>query len=326
MRTRTLGSEAQGSALRTSAVGLGCMGLSFAYGSHDDVERDERRGTAVIRSALDLGVTFLDTADIYGPWRNEVLVGKAIAGRRGEVQLATKCGVSSFSDPSRHLDGRPEYVRRACDASLGRLGTDVIDLYYLHRVDPQVPIEETVGAMSELAAAGKVRFLGLSEVDGAALRRAHAVHPITAVQSEYSLFTRAPERAVLPACRELEVGFVPYSPLGRGLLTGAITTRAALAEDDWRRRYPRFEEANLHRNLALVDRLKPVAERHGATLGQIALAWLLHQGDGFVPIPGTSRPERIEQNAGAAEIRFGAEELAEIDAAVPDAEVSGARF
>ncbi|MFD0206403.1 MULTISPECIES: aldo/keto reductase [Saccharothrix] len=326
MRTRTLGGEVGGAALRTSAIGLGCMGLSFAYGRHDDVESDERRGVATIHRALDLGMTFLDTADIYGPWRNEVLVGKAIATRRAEVQLATKCGVSSFTDPGRHLDGRPEYVHRACDASLRRLGTDVIDLYYLHRVDPVVPIEETVGAMAELVTTGKVRFLGLSEVSGEQLRRAHAVHPISAVQSEYSLFTRTPEADVLPVCRELGVGFVPYSPLGRGILTGAITSREDLDEDDWRRRYPRFSDENLHRNLALVARLRPIAERHRATLGQVALAWLLHQGDFHVPIPGTSRPERVVENAAADEVEFTEEELAEIAVGIPGTEVAGARF
>lgn len=319
--TRTLGTAAP---LTVSTMGLGCMGMSEFYGS-----TDEQQGIDTIRRALDLGVTFLDTADMYGPFTNERLVGKAIAGRRDEVQLATKFGNERAEDGRRlGINGRPEYVHAACDASLQRLGVDVIDLYYQHRVDQTVPIEDTVGAMGELVVAGKVRHLGLSEASPDTIRRAHAVHPITALQTEYSLFTRDLEDEILPTLRELGIGLVPYSPLGRGLLTGAITAEADLEGTDARRTayFPRFQGEALDANLALVARIREMAEARGATPGQLALAWVLAQGPDVAPIPGTRRVRYLEENVGAAGITLGADDLAALDAAVPRDAVAGARY
>ena len=319
--SRTLGTDAP---LTVSALGLGCMGMSEFYGT-----ADEQTGIATIHRALDLGVTFLDTADMYGPFTNEQLVGKAVAGRRDEVQLATKFGNERRPDGSRvGINGRPEYVRSACDASLQRLGVDHIDLYYQHRVDPTVPIEETVGAMAELVEAGKVRHLGLSEASAATIRKAHATHPITALQTEYSLFTRDIEDEILPALRELGIGLVPYSPLGRGLLTGRITSEDALDENDSRRSayFPRFQGEALEANLALVDRIRSIAEARGCTSGQLALAWVLAQGDDVAPIPGTKRVKYLEENVGAASVSLTAEDVAALDSAVPRDAVAGARY
>lgn len=304
-----------------SGIGLGCMGMSFAYGS---VEED--RAVATLDRALELGVTFVDTADIYGPYANEELLGRALAGRHGDVQLATKFGGRSLEEPDRAPDGRPDYVRRAIDGSLRRLGVDHVELYYQHRVDPQVPIEDTVGAMAELVIAGKVRFLGLSEPSAATIRRAHAVHPISAVQSEYSLWTRDVEDEVLPTLRELGIGLVPYSPLGRGFLTGAITSPEDLAEDDWRRSNPRFQDENFQANLDLVDRVRVTADAKGVTPAQLALAWALAQGDDVVPIPGTTRPQRVEENAAALEIELSEADLGQIDRAAPAGAAAGDRY
>jgi aryl-alcohol dehydrogenase-like predicted oxidoreductase len=317
---RTLGTT---SPLTVSALGLGCMGMSAFYGTPD-----EEGGIATIHRALDLGVTFLDTADMYGPHTNERLVGRAIAGRREEVQLATKFGNVTLPDGTRRIDGRPEYVRSACDASLERLGVDHLDLYYQHRVDPDVPIEETVGAMAELVAAGKVRHLGLSEASAATVRRAHAVHPITALQSEFSLFTRDLEDEILPTLRELGIGLVPYSPLGRGLLTGAITTESVLEENDTRRSgyFPRLNGEGLTANLRLVDAVRAIAEEKGCTPGQLALAWVLAQGDDVVPIPGTKRVRYLEENVAAAEVVLSPEDLTRLTAAVPRDAVVGDRY
>jgi len=318
---RTLGVA---SPLTVSAMGLGCMGMSEFYGTGD-----EQQGVDTIRRALDLGVTFLDTADMYGPFTNERLVGKAIADRRDEVDLATKFGNERSEDGARlGINGKPEYVRSACDASLERLGVDHIDLYYQHRVDQTVPIEETVGAMAELVAAGKVRHLGLSEASAETIRRAHAVHPITALQTEYSLFTRDLEDEILPAIRELGIGLVPYSPLGRGLLTGAITSEDALEGGDSRRTayFPRFQGEALDANLVLVARVRELASAKGVTPGQLALAWVLAQGEDVVPIPGTKRIPYLEENAGAAAIELTADELAALTAAVPRDAVAGARY
>ena len=310
--TRVLGSA--GAALTVSTLGLGCMGMSEFYGSTDETE-----ATATIHRALDLGVSLLDTADMYGPFTNERLVGRAIAGRRDEVVLATKFGnVRNPENPSdRRIDGRPEYVRSACDASLQRLGVDHIDLYYQHRVDRSVPIEETVGAMADLVGAGKVRFLGLSEAAPATIRRAHEVHPITALQTEYSLWTRDLEADILPVLRELGIGLVPYSPLGRGFLTGTITSPDDLAADDFRRSNPRFVGDALQANLTIVDAVRTVAQQQGATPGQIALAWVLAQGDDVVPIPGTKRVAYLEENVAAAAVELSAAALEQLDLAVP---------
>jgi aryl-alcohol dehydrogenase-like predicted oxidoreductase len=319
--SRTLGTAAP---LTVSALGLGCMGMSEFYGAPD-----ESAGIATIHRALDLGVTFLDTADMYGPFTNEQLVGKAIAGRRDQVQLATKFGNERRPDGSRvGINGTPEYVRTACDASLQRLGTDHIDLYYQHRVDPNVPIEETVGAMAELVEVGKVRHLGLSEASAATIRRAHATHPITALQTEYSLFTRDVEDEILPTLRELGIGLVPYSPLGRGLLTGTITSEDALDENDSRRSpyFPRFQGAALEANLALVDRIRAIAEAKGCTPGQLALAWVLAQGEDVAPIPGTKRITYLEQNVDALSVTVTPEDLATLDEAVPRDAVAGPRY
>lgn len=317
IQTRQLGD------LTVSTMGLGCMGMSEFYGS-----ADEQQGIDTIHRALDLGVTFLDTADMYGPFTNEQLVGKAIAGRRDEVQLATKFGNERRPDGSRvGINGRPEYVRAACDASLQRLGVDHIDLYYQHRVDRSVPIEETVGAMAGLVEAGKVRHLGLSEASAATIRRAHATHPITALQSEYSLFTRDLEDEIIPTIRELGIGLVPYSPLGRGILTGAIR-QGTLAEDDRRTTayFPRLNGEALDANLVLVDKVRRIAEDKDVTPGQLALAWVLAQGDDVVPIPGTKRVAYLEENVGAADVRLSADDLAALDAAVPREAVVGERY
>jgi aryl-alcohol dehydrogenase-like predicted oxidoreductase len=320
MRTRTLGSKG----LEVSAVGLGCMGMSEFYGAADEAE-----ASATIARALDLGVTLIDTADMYGMGANERLVGAAVAPRRDEVVLATKFGiVRRPDDPAgRGIDGSPAYVRTACDASLRRLGVDHIDLYYQHRVDRSVPIEETVGAMGELVDAGKVRFLGLSEASAETIRRAHAVHPIAAVQSEYSLWTRDPEDEVLPVLRELGIGLVAYSPLGRGFLTGALTApQEQLGDDDFRRTNPRFRPGNVERNLVLVERVRELADEVGVPPAQLALAWVLHRGRDIVPIPGTKRRTYLEQNVAAAEVDLSADQLARIDEAVPAGSAAGDRY
>ena len=319
--TRTLGVT---SPLTVSTMGLGCMGMSEFYGTGDEGE-----AVATIHRALELGVTFLDTADMYGPFTNEKLVGRAISDRREAVVLATTFGNERGEDGSRlGVNGRPEYVRKAADASLQRLGVDHIDLYYQHRVDKTVPIEETVGAMAELVQAGKVRHLGLSEASTGNIRRAHAVHPITALQTEYSLFTRDIEDEILPTLRELGIGLVPYSPLGRGLLTGAISTPDDLEDDDSRRSsyFPRFQGEALDANLALVARIGQLAESKGATAGQLALAWVLAQGADIAPIPGTKRVKYLEENVGAASVELTDDDLAAIAAAVPRDAVAGARY
>jgi aryl-alcohol dehydrogenase-like predicted oxidoreductase len=322
LQTRTLGTT---SPLSVSLLGLGCMGMSEFYGT-----ADESDGIATIHRALDLGVTFLDTADMYGPFTNEQLVGKAIASRRDEVHLATKFGNERLPDGTRvGINGKPEYVRSACDASLQRLGVDHIDLYYQHRVDKTVPIEETVGAMAELVAAGKVRHLGLSEASAANIRKAHATHPVTALQTEYSLFTRDLEDEILPTIRELGIGLVPYSPLGRGLLTGTITeSGGAAGEGDFRRSayFPRFQGDALATNLELVENVRALAETKGATPGQVALAWVLAQGDDVVPIPGTKRVRYLEENVGAAAVELTGEDLEALERAVPREAVAGERY
>ena len=319
MNRRNLGSEG----LVVSALGLGCMGMSEFYGTGDEDE-----SIATIHRAIELGIDFLDTADMYGPFTNERLVGKAIQGRRDEVVLATKFGNERREDGSRvGINGRPEYVRRACDASLQRLGVDTIDLYYQHRVDPEVPIEDTVGAMKELVEAGKVRYLGLSEAAPETIRRAHAVHPISALQSEYSLFTRELEDEVLPTLRELGIGFVAYSPLGRGFLTGAWKSMDDLPEDDTRAgRFPRFLEENFRQNLELAERVREIAAEKGATPGQLALAWLLARGEDIVPIPGTKRRKYLEENAGAVDITLTGEDLRRIEEAIPRGSAAGERY
>ena len=311
MQTRTLGRSGP----TVSALGLGCMGMSEFYGATNDDE-----SIATIHRALDLGLNFLDTADAYGPHTNERLVGRAIAGRRDEVMLATKFGnVRDPNDPSaRSVNGKPEYVRSACEGSLQRLGVDHIDLYYQHRVDPNTPIEETVGAMAELVQEGKVRYIGLSEAAPDTLRRANAVHQITALQTEYSLWTRDPADEILPTCRELGIGFVAYSPLGRGFLTGAIKTVDDLADDDFRRSTPRFQGENFQRNLDLVSKVEELAGAKGVTPAQLALAWVLAQGEDIVPIPGTRRVKRLEENVGALDLKLTPEDLAEISAALPE--------
>jgi aryl-alcohol dehydrogenase-like predicted oxidoreductase len=316
---RNLGNEG----LVVSELGLGCMGMSEFYGTGDEEE-----STATIHRAIELGITFLDTADMYGPFTNEKLVGKAIAGRRDEVVLATKFGNVRGEDGSfRGVSGKPNYVREACDASLSRLGVDHIDLYYQHRVDPETPIEETVGAMKELVEAGKVRYLGLSEAGTETIRKAHAVHPISALQSEYSLFTRDVEDEILPTVRELGIGFVPYSPLGRGFLTGRWRSIEDMPENDTRSaRFPRFAEENFKKNLELADRVREVADGKGITPGQLALAWLLAQGNDIVPIPGTKRRKYLEENAGAAGVTLTEVDLASIEEAMPRGSAAGERY
>ncbi|MCU1670419.1 MAG: aldo/keto reductase [Blastococcus sp.] len=314
--TRTLGRNG----LVVSALGLGCMGMSQSYGAAD---RDE--SIATIHRALDLGVTFLDTSDVYGDGHNEELVGEAIAGRRDEVQLATKFSLSRDGAGMR-IDGRPENVRASAEASLRRLGVDVVDLYYQHRVDPQVPIEDTVGAMAELVQAGKVRHLGLSEASAASLRRAAAVHPIAALQSEWSLWTRDLEGEVLATARNLGIGIVPFSPLGRGFLTGAITSPADFDEDDFRRGHPRFTGEAFAANLRLVEAVREMAAQKGVSPGQLALAWVMGQGRDVVPIPGTKRRRYLEENAGAAAVELSADDLARLDAIAPPGVAVGGRY
>jgi len=305
------------------AIGLGCMGMSEFYGTADEGE-----AIATIHRALDLGVTLVDTTDMYGPYTNEELVGRAIAGHREEVVLATKFGiVRDADDPSRRgVEGRPEYVRKSIEGSLGRLGVDHVDLYYQHRVDPDTPIEDTVGAMAELVREGKVRYLGLSEAAPDTLRRAQAIHPISALQTEYSLWSRDPEDEVLPTVRELGIGFVAYSPLGRGFLSGRFQSPEDLEEGDFRRRNPRFQGENFQRNLELVERVREIAEEKNATPAQLALAWVLAQGEDIVPIPGTKRRERLEENVAALDVELTDADLERIEAAFPKGATAGDRY
>jgi len=318
MQQRKLG--AQG--LTVSALGLGCMGMSWAYGP-----RDENEAIATLHEAIDLGCTFLDTAEVYGPFTNELLLGKALAGKRDQVTIATKFGFT-FTPEGKitGVNSQPEHIREVVEASLKRLNTDRIDLLYQHRVDPNVPIEEVVGVMAEFVQAGKVRFLGLSEASPKTLRRAHAVHPISALQSEYSLFERGVEKEVLPACRELGIGFVPYSPLGRGLITGQIRRAEDLTSDDNRRNMPRFQGENFERNLRLVAKVGQLATQKGATAGQIALAWLLQQGRDIVPIPGTKRRKYLHENLAALNVALSDDDFRFLDEAVPASAVAGQRY
>jgi aryl-alcohol dehydrogenase-like predicted oxidoreductase len=322
MQSRKLG------ALEVSKVGLGCMGMSHAYGGQEEAD-----AIRTIHRAIELGVTFFDTAEVYGPYENEILVGKALRTHRDKVVIATKFGfqIAGASAGSGHqrmggIDGRPEHAKAVAEASLKRLGVDVIDLFYQHRVDPNVPIEETIGGMAELVREGKVRALGLSEPSAQTIRRAHAVHPIAAVQSEYSLWSRDPEAEVLPVCRELGIGFVPYAPLGRGLLTGAIKSLDVLGKNDFRRGLPRFEEANLRANAASVAALEKLATEMKLSAAQLALAWILHQGDFIVPIPGARKLEHLSANVQAASIALSASDISKIDSVMPVSSVSGKRF
>jgi aryl-alcohol dehydrogenase-like predicted oxidoreductase len=321
MKRRILGA----SGISVSAIGLGCWGMSGSYGP-----ADEEESVATLHHALDLGVDFIDTADSYGDGHNESLIGRALQGRRHEFVLASKTGWVKRVGPDGTevlvVDGHPHRIRSACEASLVRLKTDVIDLYYLHRVDPDVPVEESVGAMSELVTAGKVRFLGLSEVSEATLRRAHAVHPITALQSEYSLWTREPEATVMPVCRDLGIAFVPFSPLGRGFLTGMVTDRDRLAPDDWRANNPRFTAENIARNRTLLRPLDEIAKAHGKTPAQVALAWVLSRGEQVIPIPGMKRRTHLNENVAAVDITLSPEELARLDAGFPPGAAAGERY
>lgn len=318
MQTRKLGRQG----LQVSALGLGCMGMSEFYAG-----RDEAESVATIERALDLGVTFLDTADMYGVGANEELVGRVVRSRREWVVVATKFGNVRGEDGSfRGVNGRPDYVRQACDASLKRTGLDFIDLYYQHRVDPAVPIEETVGAMAELVAAGKVKYLGLSEAAPATIRRAHAVHPISALQTEYSLWSREPEEAILPTCRELGIGFVPYSPLGRGFLTGQFKRPEDIPADDYRRTAPRFQGEAFQHNLDLVAHLEAMARDRGCSAAQLALAWVLAQGEDVVPIPGTKRRKYLGENLGALDVTLSDADLARIDQVLPPGAAAGTRY
>lgn len=310
------------STLEVGAIGLGCMGMSEFYGGSD-----EQESIRTIHKALDLGITLLDTADMYGVGKNEILVGKAIAGRRSEAIVATKFGnVRNENGDFLGVSGRPEYVKSACEASLKRLGVNEIDLYYQHRVDPNVPIEETIGAMAELVQEGKVRYIGMSEAAASTIRRAHAIHPITAVQTEYSLWSRDVEDEILPTCRELGIGFVPYSPLGRGFLTGQIQKFDDFAEDDFRRFLPRFQGENFTKNLVLVDYIKEIAEQKGCKPSQLALAWLLAQGEDIIPIPGTKRVSYLEENSGAVDVQLTTEDLQRINEIAPKGIAIGERY
>lgn len=318
MKTRNLGNG-----LQVSALGLGCMGMSAFYG-----QRDDNQSLKTLDRALELGINFWDTADMYGPHLNEELVGQALQGRRDKIVLATKFGIQLLSSNpmDRRINGRPEYVRQACDASLKRLNTDYIDLYYQHRVDPETPIEETVGAMKELVQAGKIRHIGLSEAAPETIERAHAVHPITALQTEYSLWSREPENEIIPVLQKLGIGFVPYSPLGRGFLTGEFQSPDDFDDDDYRRHSPRFQGENFEKNLELVRQVEQMAREKGCTPAQLALAWILAQNPDFAPIPGTKKVHRLEENAGALDIELSRADLAQIDAIFPHDVAAGLRY